>query len=145
MAQNLRAFFILYVIKIIWIIFIKEKIEFSNMSQRPRWSSTKFQDYLSLSAKIKQQQNIAKNFTGVAESWYPVVQGWHLPPHAPPHGCRPALSSPTLIFGVSSDPSNTCFTPLFRRKGCGIWVNNGHTLLGTKERKGQRDYCFCLS
>ena len=39
-VQNLGAYFVFYVIKIKWIICVLEKIEFSCMSQRVRWSST---------------------------------------------------------------------------------------------------------
>ena len=76
MAQNLRAFFILYVIKIKWIISIQENIEFSDMSQRPWWSSTKISGNLSFAAtKIKQQEILQKEFPGVIKSWHPVAQG----------------------------------------------------------------------
>ena len=55
MVQNLRAYFILYVIKIKCIKCMKEKIEFSCMLQKPWLISTKILGDLSLATMIKQQ------------------------------------------------------------------------------------------
>ena len=55
MVQNLRAYFILYVITIKCIKCMQEKIEFFCMLQRPRLISTKMLGDLSLATKIKQQ------------------------------------------------------------------------------------------
>ena len=68
-----------YVITIKLIMCVQEKIECSSMSQRPGLSSTRF-SALSLATKIKQQQKMAIKLPEMANSWYSVVQGCHLPP-----------------------------------------------------------------
>ena len=55
MMPNLRAYFILYVITINWLICLKGKIELSSMSRSLRLSSTKILGDLSLVTKIVQQ------------------------------------------------------------------------------------------
>ena len=56
MVQNLRAYFIFYVVTINRIICVQEKIELSRMLQRLRLSSSKMSGRLSFAAtKIKQQ------------------------------------------------------------------------------------------
>ena len=55
MVQNLRAYFMPYVITIKWMTCVQEKTELTSISQRPRLSSTKISGDLSLVAKIKQQ------------------------------------------------------------------------------------------
>ena len=75
--QNLRAYFILYVITIKWTMCLQEKIELSKMLQRPRLSCTKLRRSL-LIYKYKATIKNCKTFPWVAKSWCPVVQGWHL-------------------------------------------------------------------
>ena len=53
MVQNLRAYFILYVITIKCIKCMQEKIEFSCMLKRPRLISTTILGDLSMATKIK--------------------------------------------------------------------------------------------
>ena len=60
----LRTQFILYVIKIKWIMSVREKMEFCNMSLWPRLSSTKILRDFTLTKKIKQTKSIAKNSQG---------------------------------------------------------------------------------
>ena len=55
MVQNLRAYFILYVVAIKCIEFMQEKIEFSCKLQRPRLIPTKILGELSLATKTKEQ------------------------------------------------------------------------------------------
>ena len=55
MVQNLRAYFILYVITIKCIKYMQEKIEFSCMLQRPWLITTKISGDLPLVTMIKQQ------------------------------------------------------------------------------------------
>ena len=56
MVQNLRAYFILFVVAIDRIICVQEKIELSRMLQRLRLSSSKISGRLSFAAtEIKQQ------------------------------------------------------------------------------------------
>ena len=55
MVQNLRAYFILYVITITCIKCMQDRIEFSNMLQRQRLISTKILGGLSLATKTTQQ------------------------------------------------------------------------------------------
>ena len=55
MVQNLRAYFILYVIMIKFIKCMQERIEFSCMLQGPRLISAKILGCLSLATKTKQQ------------------------------------------------------------------------------------------
>ena len=64
MVQNLRAYFMLHVITIKWMMWVQEKIEPTGMSQRPRLSSTKISRVLSLVAKIKQQQKLQESSQG---------------------------------------------------------------------------------
>ena len=59
MVQNLRAYFIFYVITIKCIEHMQERIEFSCMLQRPRLISATILGDLSLATMIKQQQKIA--------------------------------------------------------------------------------------
>ena len=54
MVQNLRAYSILHVATIKWIMFEQENIELSSMSQRPRMSSSIISGDLSLATKIMQ-------------------------------------------------------------------------------------------
>ena len=61
MVQNLRAYFILYVIK--WMC-VDENINFSSMSQRPRWSSKQNFRRPLLSYKVKAAKNTAKGSLG---------------------------------------------------------------------------------
>ena len=82
MVQNMRAYFILYVITIKCINCMQEKTELSFMLQRPRLISTKLLGDLSLATEIKQQKQqykSARNFSGVAKRWHPAPQGWQLP------------------------------------------------------------------
>ena len=53
MVQNMRAYFILYVVTIICRKFMQEKVEFSCVLQRPRLISTKILGDLSLATMIK--------------------------------------------------------------------------------------------
>ena len=55
MVQNLRAYFMLHVITIKWMMCVQEKIAFAGILQRPRLSSTKISGDLSFVAKVKQQ------------------------------------------------------------------------------------------
>ena len=55
MVQNLRAYFMLHIITVKWMMCVQEKIELTVTSQRPKLSSTKISGDLSLVAKIKQQ------------------------------------------------------------------------------------------
>ena len=55
MIQNLRAYFILYVITIRFINFMQERIEFSCILQGPRLISPKILGCLSLATETKQQ------------------------------------------------------------------------------------------
>ena len=59
--QNLRAYFILYVIAINWIIYVQEKIELSSILQRPKFDSTKISVHRFLAGRIKQQLKNCKN------------------------------------------------------------------------------------
>ena len=54
-VQNLKAFFILYVTTIKWIIYVQVKIGVFSNSQRPRLSPIKISGDLSLAKKIEQQ------------------------------------------------------------------------------------------
>ena len=54
-VQNLRAYFMLHVITIKWMMCVQEKIELSGTSKRPRLSSTKISGEPLLVAKKKQQ------------------------------------------------------------------------------------------
>ena len=84
MVQNLRAYFILYVITIKYIKCMQEKR--SNflactktkvdLSQNFRRSLIGYND----KAAIK----IAGKFSGVTKGRHPVAQGWHLPPYTTP-------------------------------------------------------------
>jgi len=56
MIQNMRAYFMLYIITIKWIICVHGKIEFSSISQRPRLSSTKILGYLEMQGNNKKLQ-----------------------------------------------------------------------------------------
>ena len=84
MVQNLRVYFILYVITIKWIECVLVKTEHSSMSKRPRLRSRKILGSLLLAAKMKQQLNIANKFPGLAKSWHSFAYGRHLLPHATP-------------------------------------------------------------
>ena len=55
MVQNLRAYFMLYVVTINRIICVQEMIELSSMLQRQIISSSKSSRGLSLATEIKQQ------------------------------------------------------------------------------------------
>ena len=54
MVQNLRAYFIFYVITIKYIKCMQEKIEYFCIVERPRLISTKMLGHLSLATMIKQ-------------------------------------------------------------------------------------------
>ena len=54
MVQNLRAFSILHVVAIKWIMCMQENIELSSMSQRPRLSSSAISGNSSLATMIMQ-------------------------------------------------------------------------------------------
>ena len=62
MVQNMRAYFILYIITIKCIYCMQEKTEFSCMLQIPRLISKKVLGDLSLATKIKQQKATIKNY-----------------------------------------------------------------------------------
>ena len=55
MVQNLRVYFILYIITIKWIMCVQENVELSGMLQRPSLSSTEISGDLPFAGKIKQQ------------------------------------------------------------------------------------------
>ena len=59
-VQNLRAYFILCVITIIWIMSVEKKINLSRMSLRPRLISSDISRDLCLTTKIKWQHKIAQ-------------------------------------------------------------------------------------
>ena len=61
MVQNMRAYFILYVITIKFVNYMQEKTEFSCKLQRPTLISTKVLGDLTLATKIKQQRATIKN------------------------------------------------------------------------------------
>ena len=61
MVQNMRAYFIIYVITIKCINCMQEKTEFFCKLQRPKLLSTKVLRDLSLATKIKQQKSRIKN------------------------------------------------------------------------------------
>ena len=56
MVKNLRAYSILHVATIKWIMCVQENIGLSSMSQRRRWSSCIISGDFSLPTKIMQQQ-----------------------------------------------------------------------------------------
>ena len=58
MVQYLRVHFILYSIKVKWIMCVQEKNEVYSMSQRPWLNSIKISGDLSLAAKEKQQNKL---------------------------------------------------------------------------------------
>ena len=64
MEKSLRANFILHIITIKYIKLVEEKIEFSSMLQRQRLISSKLFGDVSLATKIKQQQKVARKFSG---------------------------------------------------------------------------------
>ena len=68
MVQNLRGYFILYVITIKWIECVLVKTEHSSMSKRPRLRSRRILGSLLLAAKMKQQLNIAKKVLRVGKN-----------------------------------------------------------------------------
>ena len=87
MVQNMRAYFILYVITIKCINCIQEKPEFSCQLRRPRLISTKILRVLSLATKIKQQKTTIKNCKKTlkgGKNMAPCCPGGHLPPYATP-------------------------------------------------------------
>ena len=63
-VQNMRAYFIPYVITIKRIMRVQEKIELSYLSQVTRLSSTKISRNILLATKIKQQQKLQTNSQG---------------------------------------------------------------------------------
>ena len=76
MVQNLRAYFILYVITIKCIKFVYQKVEVSCKLQRPRLISTKILGDLSLATMIKQQyKNCKRILRGGKKRRHPVVEG----------------------------------------------------------------------
>ena len=92
MVQNLRAYLVLYAIKIKWIMCVQEKNEVLSMPQRQMFSSIEISGDASLATKKKQQNKVQKKFPGVAKRWHPVTQGWHLPPHGYGPGKRIQIS-----------------------------------------------------
>ena len=54
MVQDLRAYSILHVVAIKWILCVQEKSELSSMSQRPRLSSSIISGDLSLATRMMQ-------------------------------------------------------------------------------------------
>ena len=86
MVQNMRAYFILYVITNKSINCIKEKTEFSCMLQRPRLISTTMLGDLSLAKKIKHQKTTkdCKKILRGGKKMISCCPGGHLPPHATP-------------------------------------------------------------
>ena len=61
MVQNMRAYFMIYVITIKFINCMQEKTEFFCKLQRPTLISTRVLGDLSLATKIKQQKTRIKN------------------------------------------------------------------------------------
>ena len=64
MVQYLRAYFILYSIKVKWIMCVQEKNEVYSMSLRPWLNSIKISGDLSLAARKQQQSELQKVFQG---------------------------------------------------------------------------------
>ena len=83
-VQYLRSHFMLYAIKVKWVICVQGKNEVLSMWQTRRLSSIKISWDLSLAAKKSSKINCKNIFPGVAKSWFPVTQGWHMPPHTTP-------------------------------------------------------------
>ena len=73
MVQNLRAYFILYVISIKFIKCAQEKIEFA------KTNVDLYQNFWRclFGCKDKIAIKSARKFSRVAKRWHPVAQGWH--------------------------------------------------------------------
>ena len=102
-VQNLRAYIILHVTIIKWTTCVQEETEISSMSQWPRLSSTKISGSLSLATKMKQQLKLFAKIPGVAKSWHPVAQGWHLPPHGYGAGWIQTIGVIRLVYWFCFD------------------------------------------
>ena len=64
MVQYLRSYFILYAIKVKWVMCVQEKNEVFSVSQRPRLSSIQVSGDFSLAAKKNLQSKLQKVFQG---------------------------------------------------------------------------------
>ena len=65
-------------------MFVQEKNKVLSMSQGGWFSLIEVSGDLSLATRKTEQNQLQKNFPGIAKRWRPVTQGWHLPPHASP-------------------------------------------------------------
>ena len=88
-VRCLRAYVILYVIKVKWIMRVQKKLNFLVCHRNQGEAHSKFQEISPLLQRKSSKRDCKSIFSGVAKSWRPPTQGWHLPPHAP-HGYLPA-------------------------------------------------------
>ena len=64
MVQNLRAYFMLHVITIKWMMSVKEKIELTGTSKDQGWARLKFQENLSLLQRKSSTKIWQESFLG---------------------------------------------------------------------------------
>ena len=110
MVQNQRACFILYVITIKCVC--GKALKFPVCCKDKSSAQPKFQEVSP--SQLQNQSNNKKcmKFSGVAKSWHPVAQGWHLPPHATPwlRACPCRGDTSTLsLGGVRACPATLHF------------------------------------
>ena len=73
--RSLKAYFILYVIEIKWIMCVQKKTELCSMSQRSKWSSIKISGDLSFATKKKQQNRLQTHFLRGGKTLAPSYPG----------------------------------------------------------------------
>ena len=88
MVQNLRAYSILHVATIKWIMCVQENIELTSILQRPRLSSTIISGDFSLATRIMQPEECKENSQGWQKAGILLRRGGIFHP-MPPHGYGP--------------------------------------------------------
>ena len=95
MVQNMRAYFILYVITIKFVKCVQTKIEYSSMLERPKLISIKIFGDLFLVTKINNVKRLQENSQGWQKDGILLPRGGicHI---MPPHSYGPARVSSSL-------------------------------------------------
>ena len=83
--QSLRAYIILYVIKIRWIMCVQKKLSFLACHRDQGGAQSKFQEISLLLLRKSSKTDCTNIFSGMTKKLAPFLPRWHCHP-MPPHG-----------------------------------------------------------
>ena len=102
MVRNLRAYFTLHVIKIKGVMCAQKKLNFLVYHKNEGKAQSIFQEISPLLQRKISKIDCKNNFSGVAESWRPTIQGWHLLPPSRPMATALCIAFATIDVRLSN-------------------------------------------